>query len=393
MGMELTVIAAVVIGGTLLTGGEGYVFGALFGVLIIGVIQSLIQFNGQLSSWWTPIVVGALMLVFIGVQSFLSRAGADPSIGRVGGPRPPRTTEATIRRPRIGRDEAPLGRSAIVAVAPSSLGGCGYIVVPPEASAPVGAGVEGLDAPSPTSVEPGDGGDLQVELTHPQRDRRLERDAGRRGKPAVLTDGDGKTTDCATVVVGTGGHRSPRAADPGLPDAGRRTQPTTELIRVECAGATAGPGAKLAHRLQLRHRRVQLLRARRDADRGEARGRPRSRSRPDLSYPVAEPVDGVVQPADIEIAAINDVSLTLIARRADGRRASSSTGRPTNPERVPDAMSTSATRRSSARDGVIYGFYESPDLADGPDHPGRAVGGLDDRRSPSRRTSPGCTCS
>jgi galactofuranose transport system permease protein len=70
-GLELTVIAAVVIGGTLLTGGSGYVIGTLFGVLIIGLIQTLIQFNGQLSSWWTPIVVGALTLVFIGVQSFL----------------------------------------------------------------------------------------------------------------------------------------------------------------------------------------------------------------------------------------------------------------------------------------------------------------------------------
>jgi simple sugar transport system permease protein len=71
-GLELTVIGAVVIGGTLLTGGVGYVFGTLFGVLIIGVIQTLIQFNGTLSSWWTPIVVGGLTLVFIGIQSFLS---------------------------------------------------------------------------------------------------------------------------------------------------------------------------------------------------------------------------------------------------------------------------------------------------------------------------------
>ncbi len=71
-GFELTVIAAVVIGGTMLTGGVGYVFGTLFGVLIIGLIQTLIQFNGQLSSWWTSIAVGLLMLVFIGVQSFLA---------------------------------------------------------------------------------------------------------------------------------------------------------------------------------------------------------------------------------------------------------------------------------------------------------------------------------
>ncbi len=71
-GFELTVIAAVVMGGTMLTGGEGYVFGALFGVLITGVTQTLIQFNGRLSSWWTNIVVGILTLVFIGVQSLLA---------------------------------------------------------------------------------------------------------------------------------------------------------------------------------------------------------------------------------------------------------------------------------------------------------------------------------
>lgn len=71
-GFELTVIAAVVMGGTMLTGGAGYVFGSLFGVLILGVTQTLIQFNGQLSSWWTNIVVGVLTLVFIGIQSFLA---------------------------------------------------------------------------------------------------------------------------------------------------------------------------------------------------------------------------------------------------------------------------------------------------------------------------------
>ncbi|RPI34741.1 MAG: hypothetical protein EHM70_01900 [Chloroflexota bacterium] len=68
---EMDVIASVVMGGTMLTGGVGYVFGTLFGVLVTGITQTLIQFNGQLSSWWTSIVVGLLMLVFIGVQSLL----------------------------------------------------------------------------------------------------------------------------------------------------------------------------------------------------------------------------------------------------------------------------------------------------------------------------------
>jgi len=71
-GSELEVIASVVMGGTMLSGGVGYVFGTLFGVLILGITQTLIQFNGTLSSWWTRIVIGLLMLLFIGVQSLLA---------------------------------------------------------------------------------------------------------------------------------------------------------------------------------------------------------------------------------------------------------------------------------------------------------------------------------
>ncbi|TDB74710.1 galactofuranose ABC transporter, permease protein YjfF [Micromonospora sp. KC723] len=68
VGMELDVIAAVVIGGTLLTGGSGYVFGTVLGVLVLGVIQTLITFDGTLSSWWTKIVIGALLFAFILLQ-------------------------------------------------------------------------------------------------------------------------------------------------------------------------------------------------------------------------------------------------------------------------------------------------------------------------------------
>jgi len=70
VGLELDAIAAVVIGGTLLSGGVGYVAGTLFGVLILGIIQTLIAFDGSLSSWWTRIVIGALLFVFC----FLQRA-------------------------------------------------------------------------------------------------------------------------------------------------------------------------------------------------------------------------------------------------------------------------------------------------------------------------------
>jgi simple sugar transport system permease protein len=71
-GAELDAIAAVVIGGTVLSGGYGYVAGALSGVLVLGLIQTLIAFDGTLSSWWTKIVIGGLLFLFCLVQRLLA---------------------------------------------------------------------------------------------------------------------------------------------------------------------------------------------------------------------------------------------------------------------------------------------------------------------------------
>jgi len=71
VGLELDTIAAVVIGGTLLTGGVGYVIGTFFGVMIQGIIQTIISFEGTLSSWWTKIVIGLLLFFFILLQRLL----------------------------------------------------------------------------------------------------------------------------------------------------------------------------------------------------------------------------------------------------------------------------------------------------------------------------------
>ncbi|MFD0775497.1 galactofuranose ABC transporter, permease protein YjfF [Streptomonospora algeriensis] len=76
LGMELDAIAAVVIGGTLLTGGFGYVLGSVVGVLTLGTIQTILVFEGTLSSWWTRIVAGLLLLVFILLQRALAPRAA-----------------------------------------------------------------------------------------------------------------------------------------------------------------------------------------------------------------------------------------------------------------------------------------------------------------------------
>jgi len=73
VGMETDAIAAVVIGGTILTGGSGYVIGSVLGVLVLGLIQTMITFEGTLSSWWTRIFIGSLLLVFVLLQRALVR--------------------------------------------------------------------------------------------------------------------------------------------------------------------------------------------------------------------------------------------------------------------------------------------------------------------------------
>ncbi|HCD82413.1 MAG TPA: sugar ABC transporter permease YjfF [Agrobacterium sp.] len=84
VGVELDAIAAVVIGGTLLTGGTGLVAGTFIGLLIQGLIQTYIVFDGTLSSWWTKIVIGVLLFVFIVLQ----RAIIWYSNRRLAGPHP-----------------------------------------------------------------------------------------------------------------------------------------------------------------------------------------------------------------------------------------------------------------------------------------------------------------
>jgi simple sugar transport system permease protein len=71
--LHMDAIAATVMGGTLLTGGVGSIQGSIVGVLILGTIQTIVNFQGTLSSWWTRIVVGILIFAFILMQSLLNR--------------------------------------------------------------------------------------------------------------------------------------------------------------------------------------------------------------------------------------------------------------------------------------------------------------------------------
>jgi len=77
VGWELSAIASVVVGGTLLTGGLGSVGATLAGVLLLGLIFNVLNFeNGMgwisLSAYWQSVIRGAFLLVVVILQSQLS---------------------------------------------------------------------------------------------------------------------------------------------------------------------------------------------------------------------------------------------------------------------------------------------------------------------------------
>jgi ribose transport system permease protein len=78
LGWELSAIASVVVGGTLLTGGLGSVGGTLIGVLLLGLIINILNFeNGlgstSLSAYWQSVIRGGFLLVVVLIQNRLMR--------------------------------------------------------------------------------------------------------------------------------------------------------------------------------------------------------------------------------------------------------------------------------------------------------------------------------
>jgi ribose/xylose/arabinose/galactoside ABC-type transport system permease subunit len=80
VGWELFAIAAVVVGGTLLTGGVGSVGATLAGVLLLGILFNVLNFeNGKgwisLSAYWQSVIRGLFLLVVVILQAKLSSHG------------------------------------------------------------------------------------------------------------------------------------------------------------------------------------------------------------------------------------------------------------------------------------------------------------------------------
>ena len=68
LGLELKVIAAVVVGGTAITGGRGSVTGTLLGVVLLGAIGPALTFLG-VNAYWERAIQGAIILTAVAADA------------------------------------------------------------------------------------------------------------------------------------------------------------------------------------------------------------------------------------------------------------------------------------------------------------------------------------
>ena len=73
MGLEMRVIAAVVVGGTAITGGRGTIWGTLLGVILLGAISPALTFLG-VTAYWERAIQGAIILSAISIDAIRLRA-------------------------------------------------------------------------------------------------------------------------------------------------------------------------------------------------------------------------------------------------------------------------------------------------------------------------------
>lgn len=68
-GYEMNAISAVVLGGTLMSGGKGTIQGTFFGALVMGLLNNLMNMQGNITAQMQNVITGALLLVIIIIQS------------------------------------------------------------------------------------------------------------------------------------------------------------------------------------------------------------------------------------------------------------------------------------------------------------------------------------
>ena len=237
---------------------------------------------------------------------------------------------------------------------------CRYIVLPEDVGGP-SAGSEGWSAEA-TNVGTGDTGDLHIDLAIQNKTGDWSVMQAVEGLPAVLTAG-GETRNCDMVFVSSGGHRlAPGFQMQGF-IGGTKAEPKTELLYVECGGAEAAPGSTLS--IDYVYFTGQYNYYEPEANKADGKLEINlDEVATDLTYPIAEPVEGLIQKPGTEITAINNVALTLadVERTDNGLQFKWQTS---NPGEYPSYVHI-GNPPVIGEDGILYGFYETPDIVSVP---------------------------
>jgi hypothetical protein len=239
------------------------------------------------------------------------------------------------------------------------LSACKYIVLPEDLDEFEDGAGSGVWSALVTHVGASDSGDLHVDIT-------VRNDTGDwsamqavSGKPAVLTTSDGKTANCDTVFLGTGGHR----LAPGFQARGFTVNEDGELktqpLYVECKGAAASAGSRLA----ISYVSFNGILDDYDPEANKSEGILElnlDEIATDLTYPIGSPLDGLIQEAGQGITGLSDNVVTLL----DTERTDTGlqfTWQNFNPTKFP-LKTHIGTPPVIGSDGIIYGVYETLDI-------------------------------
>jgi hypothetical protein len=240
---------------------------------------------------------------------------------------------------------------------------CAYIVLPEglEASDAAGKGSNGWSAVV-TNVGKSETGDLHIDITIQNETGDWSAMKATDGKPAVLTS-DGKSTNCDTVFVGTGGHRLAPGFQMRGYVAGTKWEPMLQFIYVECAGAEAMTGSKLS--IPYTYVTGQYNYYEQDKNKVDDKLELNlDEVVTDQVYPLIEQAGGLAQEVDAEIVALNKIILTLkdVQRTDNGLQFS---WEALNPGEYPTYVHI-GNPPVIGLDGILYGFYETPDIVSVP---------------------------
>jgi hypothetical protein len=236
---------------------------------------------------------------------------------------------------------------------------CKYILLPEglEAQSSNGNGTSSWSAVV-TKVEKTEAGDFRIDLTVRNGTGDWSAMSATAGEPAALTSA-GKDMNCDKVYVSTGGHRLAPGFQMQAYITGTKKEPELQLIQVLCSAADASPGSTLS--IPYTYGTGQYNYYEQDKNKVEDKLEINLDDViTDLAYPVYEEIEGLIQASDVEIVAINNVTLTLtdVKRTDTGLQFSWNAY---NPGEYPTYVHI-GNPPVIGEDGTLYGYYDTPDI-------------------------------